>query len=104
MGPAALVWSEAPTAEGTVAPEGQDSRLGLAVDKEVADKLREKASEGAKQPAAKAPVPGKVVPAEKAAAPGAPSFSEQLVVAKANQDPLLGRIVQAEPGTPPSQP
>jgi hypothetical protein len=99
-----LELGEARQAEGTVAPDAQNSRLGLAVDKEVADKLREKAAEGAKQPAVKAPVPGKVVPAEKAAAPGAPSFSEQLVVAKANQDPLLGRIVQPEAGTPPPRP
>jgi hypothetical protein len=100
-----LVVGAVPMAEAEGAPEGQNSRLGLSVDKEVADKLREKASELAKQPAAKLVIPVKPGLAEKAAPPpGAPSFSEQLVVAKAGQDPLLGRIVQADSGTPPSQP
>ena len=90
-----LVLGEVPVADGDAAAQRQNSELGLAVDKEVADKLREKASESAKQPAVKAPQAGKPVPADKSAVRGAMSFSEQLVAAKATQDPLIGRIASA---------
>lgn len=100
-----LVLGEVRVTDAEVAPDAQNSKLGLAVDKEVADKLlRDKASDHAKQPAVKAPHAGKPLPADKVAARGAPSFSEQLVAAKANQDPLLGRIVQADGGKPLQRP
>ena len=94
---------EVPVAEGEVAPDGQNSRLGLAVDKEVADKLREKASEASKQPVIK-PQAGKSLPADKSVTRGAPSFSEQLVVARGGQDPLVTRIAQADADEPPRRP
>ena len=98
-----LVVGEAPVAEGEAPPEGQNSRLGLAVDKEVADKLREKASEASKQAAIK-PQAAKPLPSDKSLNRGAPSFSEQLVIAKAGQDPLVSRIAQADADEPPQRP
>jgi hypothetical protein len=98
------VVGEVPVAEGDAAADGQNSKLGLAVDKEVADKLREKAIESAKQPAIKAPHAGKPVPAEKPVARGSASFSEQLMVARATEDSLIGRIGRAEAEEPPQRP
>ena len=95
---------EVPVADGDAAAAGQNSRLGLAVDKEVADKLREKAVEGAKQPAIKAPQAGKPVPADKEVVRGSASFSEQLVVARAAQDSLIARIERQEAEEPPRRP
>ena len=91
-----LVVGDVRAADAETAPAATKSSLGLSVDKEEAEKQREKAAEAAKRIAPKGPAPGKPIPAEKAAAAGAPSFSEQLVVARETEDPLLGRIVRAE--------
>jgi hypothetical protein len=90
-----LVVGEVRAADAETAPAAPKSSLGLSVDKEEADRQREKAAEAARQPAPR-PAHGKPIPADKAAAPGAPSFSEQLMVARETQDPLLGRIVRVE--------
>ncbi len=99
-----LVVGDVRVSDADAAADAQGSKLGLSVDKEAADKLRQKAAEDAKKQMHKAPPAGKPVSGEKAAAPGSPSFSEQLIVAKANQDPLLGRIIQGDTGEPPQQP
>ena len=99
-----LVLGELPVAAGDTVPEGQNPSLGLAVDKEVADNLRDKASEAAKQSAVKPFQAGKPVPTDKSANRGAPSFSEQLVVARAGQDPLVGRIAEGDADEPPKRP
>ena len=99
-----LVVGEVPVAESDAAADGQNSRLGLAVDKEVADKLREKAIESAKQPAIKAPHVGKPVADDKPVVRGSASFSEQLMVARATQDSLIGRITRSEADEPPQSP
>ena len=99
-----LLVGEIAVADGDAAADGQNSKLGLSVDKEVADKLREKAIESAKQPVIKAPHAGKPAPADKPVVRGSASFSEQLMVAKATQDPLLARFARAEADEPPKSP
>jgi hypothetical protein len=89
-----LVVGEVRITSADAAPDAKNPELGLSVDKAVADKLlHQKESEKAKPAPAKGQHPGKTVPDDKSALRGSPPFSEQLVVAKANQDPLLDRIV-----------
>ena len=99
-----LLVGEVPVADGDAAADGQNSKLGLAVDKEVADKLREKATESVKNSAIKTPHAVKPVPADKSVVRGSASVSEQLMVAKAPQDPLVGRITRTEADEPPQRP
>jgi hypothetical protein len=99
-----LVIGDIPVASGEAAPEGQASQLGLAVDKEVADKQHAKATEAARQSGIKVPQAGKHVPAEKPAIRGSASFSEQLSAAKTGQDPLVSRIARAEAEELPRRP